>query len=85
MAWDHNTYNEYIISTTFIQRVRFVHNEFSEIFHGERSNVDAKFKKQCCIEIGFPLDDENTKEKKHKGSDVFRDVDNYFELGFRIR
>ena len=30
------------------------------------------------------LDDENTKEKYRKGSDIFRSVDNYFQLGFRI-
>ena len=47
----------------FIQRVRFIHNEFSEICRGERSNVDVKFQKQCCMEIGFSLDNENTKEK----------------------
>ena len=35
------------------------------------------------MEIGFPLDDENAKEKNHKGSDIFRVVDNYFQLGFR--
>jgi hypothetical protein len=34
------------------------------------------------MEIGFPLDDENTKGKNHKGSDIFRVVDNYFQLGF---
>ena len=37
------------------------------------------------MEIGIPLDDENTKEKYRKGSDIFRDVDNYFQLGFRTR
>ena len=35
--------------------------------------------------IRFPLDDENTKEKYRKGSDIFRVVDNYFQLGFRTR
>jgi hypothetical protein len=35
------------------------------------------------METGFPLDDENTKEKYCKGSDIFRSVDNYFQLGFR--
>jgi hypothetical protein len=83
LAWDHNTDNEYIMSMNFIQRVTFIHSEFSEIFHRERSNVDAKFHKQCCMEIGFPLDYENTKEKNCKGSDLFRAVDNYFQLGFR--
>jgi hypothetical protein len=76
LAWDHNTENEYRMFMNFIQRVRFIHNEFSEIRHGERSNVDVKFQKQCCMEIGFPLDDENTKEKNRKGSDIFRAVDN---------
>jgi hypothetical protein len=85
LAWDHNIDNEDKISMTFIQRVRFIHNEFSEIYHGERSNVDVQFWKQCCMEKGFPLDDENTKEKYHKGSDIFRDVGCYFQLGFRTR
>jgi hypothetical protein len=35
------------------------------------------------MEIRFPLDDENTKEKNCKGSDIFRAVDSYFQLGFR--
>ena len=43
LAWDHNTDNEYIMSLNFIQRVRFIYNEFSEICRGERSNVDAIF------------------------------------------
>jgi hypothetical protein len=36
------------------------------------------------MEISFPLDDKNAKEKYHKGSDVFGVVDSYFQLGFRI-
>jgi hypothetical protein len=51
LAWDHNTNNEYIMSMTFIKRVIFIHNEFFEIFHGERSNVDVKFQKKCCMKI----------------------------------
>jgi hypothetical protein len=44
LAWDHiNTNNEYKMSMNFIQRVRFIHNEFSEICRDERSNVDVKF------------------------------------------
>ena len=54
------------MSMSFIQRVRFIHNEYSEICRGERSNVDVKFQKQCCMEIRFPLDDENTKKKISK-------------------
>ena len=45
LAWDNNTENEYIMSMNFIQRVRFIHNEFSKICRGERSNVDVKFRK----------------------------------------
>jgi len=62
------------MSTTFIQRVRFIHNEFFEICCRERSNVDAKLQKQCCMEINFPLDDENAKERNREGSDVFRSM-----------
>ena len=63
LTWDHNTNNKYRMSMTFIQRVRFIHNEFSEICGGERSNVDAKFQKQCCMEICFLIDDEMKKKK----------------------
>jgi hypothetical protein len=34
------------MSMNFIQRVIFIHNEFSEICRGERSNVDVKFQEQ---------------------------------------
>ena len=61
LAWYHNKDNEYKMSITFIQRVRFIHNEFSEICHAERSNDDVNFWKKCCMEIGFSLDDENKK------------------------
>jgi hypothetical protein len=37
------------------------------------------------MEIGFPIDEENVKEKNCKGSDAFRVVDSYFQLGFRTR
>jgi hypothetical protein len=83
LAWDHNTDNEYRMSMTFIQRVRFIHNEFSVICGGDRSNVDAKFRKECCMEIGFPIDEESVKVKNRKGSDAFRVVDSYFQLGFK--
>jgi hypothetical protein len=36
------------------------------------------------MEIEFSLDDENTKEKNHKGSNIFKVVDSCFQLGFRI-
>jgi len=83
LAWDHNKYNEHNISMNFIQRVRFIHNELSIICGGDRSNVDAKFRKVCCMEIGFPNDEESVKVKYRKGSDAFRVVDRYFQLGFK--
>ena len=82
-AWDHNTDNEYRMSMTFIQRVIFIHNEFKQTCGGDRSKVDADFWKQCCMEIGFPIKDENVKYKGFKGSDALRTVNNYFMLTFR--
>jgi hypothetical protein len=70
------------MSMNFIQRVAFIHNGFSKICCVERSNVDAKFQKQFCMEISFPIDDGNEKEKNRKGSDVFIAMDNYFQLTF---
>jgi hypothetical protein len=35
------------------------------------------------MEIGFPIDEESVKVKNRKGSDAFRVVDNYFQLGFK--
>jgi hypothetical protein len=57
----YNIDNEYRMSMTFIQRVIFVHNEFFEICCRDRSKIDAKFQKQCCMEILFPIDEENVK------------------------
>ena len=68
---------------TFTQRVRFIHNEFYVICGGDRPNVDAKFREECCMEIGFPIDEESVKVKNRKGSDAFRVVDSYFQLGFK--
>ena len=35
------------------------------------------------MEIGFPIDEESVKVKNRKGSDAFRAVDSYFQLGFK--
>jgi len=43
VARDHNSNNEYRISMTFIQRVRFIHSEFQEKCGGDRINVTADF------------------------------------------
>ena len=45
LAWDHNIYNDYMMSMTFIQRVIFIHNEFEQICGGDRLKVDAYFRK----------------------------------------
>ena len=42
LAWDHNIDSDYRMSMTFIQRVRFSHNEFEQICGGDRLKVDAE-------------------------------------------
>ena len=39
LAWNHNKDSEYRMSMTFIQRVIFIHNEFEEVFGGDRSKL----------------------------------------------
>ena len=36
------------------------------------------------MEIGFPIKEDDVRQKGLKGSDEFRVVDNYFELAFRM-
>ena len=84
LAWDHNTNSEYRMTMTFIQRVRFIHNEFLQICGGDKFKVDAIFRKQCCLEIGIPIKEDIVKQKNAKGSDAFRAVDGYFQLAFRV-
>jgi len=43
LTWNHNTDNEYRMSMTFIQRVRFIHNEFEEKCGGDKINVTLEF------------------------------------------
>ena len=43
--WDHKTDSDYRISMTFIQMVRFIHDEFKQICGGDRLKVDANLKK----------------------------------------
>ena len=84
LEWDHNTDSEYRITVTFSQRVRFIHSEFVQICGGEKSKFDASFQKQCCMEIGIPIKEDNVKQKNDKGSDAIRVVDRYFQLAFRV-
>lgn len=85
VAWDHNSDNEYRMSMTFIQRVRFIYSEFEEKSGGDRINVTVDFRKECCIEIVYPIEEKiNSKGRKgDKFSDSFRGVDNIFQLAFR--
>ena len=64
LAWDHNTNSEYRMTMKFIQRVIFIHNEFFQICGGDKSKVDASFRKQCCLEICIPIKEDNVKQKK---------------------
>ena len=50
----------------------------------DRLKVDAYFQKQCCMEIGFPIKEDDVKQKGLKGSDAFRAIDNYFQLAFKM-
>lgn len=67
----------------FIQMVGFIRNGFQEVCGGNKSKVGANFQNQCCLEISFPIDDKNGKEKNHKVSDAFKVVDNFFQLVFK--
>ena len=72
---------------TFIQRVRFIHSEFEEKCGGDRTKVTAEFRKECCMEIGYQIE-EKTNSKGGKGSKhsgLFRGVDNIFQLAFITR
>ena len=43
LAWDHNIDNEYRMFMNFIQRVRFIHNEFEEKCRRDKTNVSIAF------------------------------------------
>ena len=72
------------MSMVIIQRFIFIHNEFEQICGGYRLKVDTNFQKQCCMEIGFLIKEDDVKHKGLKGSDAFKAVDNYFQLEFRM-
>ena len=63
LAWDHNTDSDYRLFMTLIQRIIFIHNEFEQICGGEIQKVDAYFWKQCSKEIGFPIKEDDVKQK----------------------
>ena len=82
LTWDHNTDNEYRTSMILIQRFRFIHNEFEEKCGGDKANFSLEFWKECCMEIGFQIE-ENINSKDGKvHSNIFRGIDDIFLLEF---
>ena len=61
LAWDHNADNEYRMKMAFIQRVRFIHNEFIEKCGGDKTQVIVAFQKECLMEICYQIDEKNQK------------------------
>lgn len=84
VAWDHNSDNEYRMSMTFIQRVRFIHNEFEEKCGGDKINITVDLQKECCMEIGYQIEEKNNSKGGRVNIDLFRGIDNIFQLAFRI-
>lgn len=84
LAWDHNANNEYTMSMTFIQRVRFIHNEFVERCGGDKTNVSLSFQKECCMETGYQIEDRIKSKGGKVNSELFIGIDIIFQLAFRI-
>ena len=82
LAWDHNADNEYRMKMTFIQRVRFIHNEFIEKCGGDKTQVSVAFRKECLMETGYQIDEKKAKDGK-LNTNLFRGTDNIFQLAFR--
>jgi len=83
LAWDHNSYNEYRMSMTLIQRVRFIHSEFEEKCGGDKINVTVDFRKECCMEIGYQIEEKIKSKGNIINTHIFRGIDNFFQLAFR--
>ena len=73
VAWDHNSNNEYRI-----QRVRFIHSEFEEKCGGDRTKVTADFRKECCMEIGYQIEEKTNSKGSIVNTHIFRGIDNIF-------
>jgi len=85
LAWDHNTDNEYRMSMTFIQRFRLIHNDFLEKFGRDKTEVILSFRKECCLEIGYQIEDRIKSKGGKVNSELFKGIDNIFQLAFRTR
>ena len=80
----HNADNEYRISMTFIQMVIFIHNEFLEKCGGDKTKVSLSFRKECCMETSYQIEDKINSKGDKINSHLFRGMDNIFQLTFRI-
>lgn len=84
LAWDHNANNEYRMKMIFIQRVRFIHNEFIEKCGGDKTQFSVTFRKECLMETDYQIDEKKAKDGK-LNTNFFRRTDNIFQLAFRTR
>ena len=75
LSWDHNNDNDYRQGMTFVQRIRFFHNEYLD-FMRVNDKITYEFRVQCCRETGLVFEDT-------RSSDALRKYDQTFQLAFR--
>jgi len=63
---------------SFIQRVRFIHNEFVEKCGGNKKKFSLSFSKKCCMETCYQIEDKINSKDGKVNSELFRDMDNIF-------
>ena len=73
------------MSMNFIQRVRFIHSEFDDKCGGDKKKVDHAFQKECCMEIGYQIEEKISSKGGKVNYEIFRGIDNIFQLAFRTR
>ena len=69
---------------TFIQNDRFIHNEFEEKCGGDKTKVSLEFQKECCMEIGYQIEEKINSKGGKVHYNIFRGIDNIFQLTLRI-
>ena len=62
----------------FIQRVIFIHSEFEEKCGGDKTKVDHAFRKECCMEIGYQIEEKISSKVGNLNYEIFRGLDNIF-------
>ena len=58
---------------SFIQRFRFIHNEFIEKCGGDKAEVSLTFRKECLMETGYQID-EKIKAKDGKCTQIYSEA-----------